>query len=151
MTLRMSEMSISMWLKAGVPSVRTMCSHSAASSMRSVSRSRPPASTLSSSSCVPGSWNGMRPLAIDSSTAGTLSTPTTSRPRLANESASGRPIRPRPTTATFPVGMPVPYDRAVYSGTMRTLGSGTMKRPPRSRNSVSRSRNSSRKCHGSAR
>lgn len=37
------------------------------------------------------------------------------------------------------------------AGTMRTSGIGTMNLPPRSRNSVSRSRNSSRKCHGSAR
>src|SRR3954452_24129335 len=54
----------------------------------------------SSSSCVPVSWNGMRESRIDSSTRGSLSMPMTSRPRSANDSASGSPTRPRPTTAT---------------------------------------------------
>src|SRR5436190_20239754 len=43
----------------------------------------------------------MRPAATCSSTAGSRSTPITSRPRSAKDSASGRPTRPRPTTATF--------------------------------------------------
>src|SRR4051812_514727 len=98
--LRICEMSISMCTYAGVPSVRTMWSASAAASRRSDNRSRPDAITRSSRSCVPVSWNGMRQSPIDSSTRGSLSMPMTSRPRSANDSASGSPTRPRPTTAT---------------------------------------------------
>src|SRR5215216_1349071 len=43
----------------------------------------------------------MRPAPTCSRTAGSRSTPITSIPRSANESASGRPTRPRPTTATL--------------------------------------------------
>src|SRR5918992_3121949 len=51
----------------------------------------------------------MRPAATGSSTAGSRSTPITSRPRSANERASGSPTRPRPTTATL-----------VMAGSLRT-------------------------------
>ena len=45
-----------------------------------------------------------------------------------------------------------PSDRPAQGApTTRTSGSGTMNFPPRARNSCSRSRNSSRKCHGRAR
>src|SRR4051795_3585810 len=98
--------SISMWLNAGVPSVSTMWSASAADWRRVESSSRPESTTRSSSSCVPVSWNGMsRSSPIARSTAGSLSMPTTWRPRSAKLSASGRPIRPRPTMATL-VAMP---------------------------------------------
>src|SRR5689334_2574190 len=43
----------------------------------------------------------MRPEPTASSTERSLSTPTTSIPRSANESASGRPIRPSPTIAVL--------------------------------------------------
>src|SRR5947208_13950468 len=43
----------------------------------------------------------MRRSAIARSTAGSLSMPTTERPRSANERASGRPMRPSPTMATL--------------------------------------------------
>src|SRR2546428_4120316 len=42
----------------------------------------------------------MRPAPTCSSTRGSRSTPMTSRPRSAKESAKGRPIRPSPTIAT---------------------------------------------------
>src|SRR3954463_16349976 len=94
--------SISMWLNAGVPSVSTMWSASAAAWSRGESSSRPESTTRSSSSCVPVSWNGMsRSSPIARSTAGSLSMPTTFRPRSAKLRASGRPIRPSPTMATL--------------------------------------------------
>src|SRR4051794_19322093 len=92
-----------MWLNAGVPSVSTMWSAAAASAVRSDNFSRPLARTRSSSSWVPVSWNGIRPAAIESITERSRSTPITSRPQSANDSASGSPTRPRPTTATDPL------------------------------------------------
>src|SRR5689334_21853657 len=77
-----------------------MWSAAAAASSRSDNDSRPEATTRSSTSCVPVSWNGIRQSRIESSTRGSLSMPMTSRPRSANDSASGSPTRPRPTTAT---------------------------------------------------
>src|SRR4051812_29342401 len=53
----------------------------------------------------------MRPLRTSSSRAASLSIPTTRRPWSANESASGRPMRPRPTTATL----------SAMAGTLRRL------------------------------
>src|SRR4051812_34304445 len=100
--LRICAMSISMWLKAGVPSVSTMWSAAAAAGRRSDSSSRPEATTRSSTSCVPVSWNGMRRSSpIARSTAGSLSIPTTCSPLSAKLRASGRPIRPSPTMATL--------------------------------------------------
>ena len=66
--------------------------------------------------------------------------------RTARSRASGSPSGSRPGRAG--TSSPDPEHGAQSSGTMRTSGSGTMKRPPRSRNACSRSRNSSRKCHG---
>src|SRR3954469_22284588 len=99
--LRICEMSISMWLNPGVPSVSTMWSAAAAAWSRSDSSTRPDPTTRSSSSCVPVSWNGMRRSVIARSTEGSLSIPTTWSPRSANVSASGRPTRPSPTMATL--------------------------------------------------
>src|SRR3954452_1204878 len=99
--LRICEMSISMWLNAGVPSVSTMWSAAAAAWRCSDSSRLPDSTTLSSSSCVPVSWNGMRRSEIARSTDGSLSIPTTCRPRSAKVSASGRPTRPSPTMATL--------------------------------------------------
>ena len=73
---RICDMSISMCTYVGVPSVRTMWSAPAASWIRSDSRSRPVGSTRSSSSCVPVSWNGIRPSPTSSSTRGSRSMPT---------------------------------------------------------------------------
>src|SRR4051794_9416333 len=101
--LRICEMSISMWLNAGVPSVSTMWSAAAAAGSRSDSSSRSDAITRSSSSWVPVSWNGMRQSEIAASTSGSLSIPITFMPRSANDSASGRPTRPSPTMATVVV------------------------------------------------
>src|SRR3954466_715010 len=79
-----------------------MWSASAAASRRSESSSRPEATTRSSSSWVPVSWNGMRRSSpIARSTAGSLSIPTTCSPRAAKLKARGRPIRPSPTMATL--------------------------------------------------
>src|SRR4051794_39655622 len=100
MTARICEMSISMWVNAGVPSVSTMWSADAASAVRWDNLSRPVLRTRSSSSWVPVSWNGIRPASIDSITERSRSTPITSRLQSANDSASGSPTRPRPTTAT---------------------------------------------------
>src|SRR3954462_3836534 len=100
---RIWEMSISTLTCAGVPSVSTTWWARAASWTWGV-RVRPPRwRTRSSSSWVPRSWNGIWPASTDSSTDGTRSTPMTLRPRSANESASGSPTRPRPTTATVAV------------------------------------------------
>src|SRR3954469_11542023 len=96
-------MSISTWMCAGVPSVSTMWSASAASCTCGVSDSPPRSRTRSSSSWVPRSWKGMRPAPTDSSTEGTRSTPMTLSPRSANDSARGSPTRPSPTTATVAV------------------------------------------------
>ncbi len=107
-------MSISMCENDGVPSVITMWRARAASATRSDSDSRPGPSgrvrivafadnIRSSSACAPVSWNGIVPSRTAPSRAGSLSIPTTSRPRSANDSASGRPTRPRPTTATSAV------------------------------------------------
>src|SRR5262245_5278656 len=98
---RIWETSISMCTYAGVPSVSTMWSARAASCTCFVHSSRPEASARSSSSWVPVSLKGMRPAAICSSTAASRSTPSTFSPLSANESARGRPTRPRPTTATL--------------------------------------------------
>src|SRR5688572_9216492 len=100
-TPRTCEMSISMCTCEGVWSVRTMWSALAASCTARVSSSRSLATTRSSSSCVPVSENGICPAATWSSTVCWRSTPTVRRPRSANDSASGRPTRPRPMTATL--------------------------------------------------
>src|SRR5215208_6996784 len=73
----------------------------------------------------------MRPAATCSRTAGSRSTPITSRPRSANDSASGRPTRPRPTTATFigrrlarsaaPLGNVLAGERGHESGVRRQV------------------------------
>src|SRR5690349_6170406 len=96
----MSRMSISMWENDGVPSVMTMLSARAASATASVSSRRPDAWTRSSASWAPGSSNGMRPSATAARRSGSASTPSTRSPRSANESASGRPMRPMPMTET---------------------------------------------------
>src|SRR3954451_14267390 len=101
--LLICEMSISMWLEAGVPSVSTMWSAAAAAGRRSESSRRPDSTTRSSSCWVPVSWKGIRRSEIARSTAGSLSIPTTRSPRSANDSASGRPTRPSPTMATVVV------------------------------------------------
>ena len=61
MTERMSRMSISMCENDGVPSVRTMCSASAAARTSVVMSRRPPACTLLITSSPPASWNGICP------------------------------------------------------------------------------------------
>src|SRR3954468_20326956 len=101
--LRICEMSISMWLNAGVPSVSTMWSAAAAAGRRSDSSSRPESTTRSSSAWVPVSWNGIVRSRIACSTTGSLSIPITFTPRSAKDSASGRPTRPSPTMATVVV------------------------------------------------
>src|SRR5215213_2475961 len=80
----------------------------------------------------------MRPAPTCSRTAGSRSTPITSRPRSANESASGRPTRPRPTTATFigsrlaraaaPLGKVLPGERGHEPGVRREIAAH---QPPR--------------------
>src|SRR2546421_2038553 len=97
---RICDTSISMCTWVGVPSVRTTWLAAAASWIRPVSRSRPAASTRPRRSSVPVSWKGIRPSCTSSSTRGSRSTPITSRPRSAKESASGSPILPSPTIAT---------------------------------------------------
>src|SRR3954454_11198406 len=97
---RMSRMSISMCENDGVPSVMTMLSARAASATESDSSRRPDACTRSSASWAPGSSKGMRPAATAARRSGSASTPSTFRPRSANESASGSPIRPMPMTET---------------------------------------------------
>src|SRR3954447_26548354 len=81
--------------------------------------------TRSSRSCVPVSWNGIRAAPTESRTAWFLSTPMTLTPRSANDSASGRPTLPRPTTAAVgvmaeslrggaaprPLAIPLPRER----------------------------------------
>src|SRR5918999_723012 len=124
-TRRICDMSISMCTCDGVPSVRTMWSARAASCTARVLSKPPAASTRSSTSCVPVSLNGIRPAATCSSTAGSRSTPITSSPRSANDRASGRPTRPRPTTATLvmakilrasPLGEELPGERRHEAG-----------------------------------
>ena len=83
-----------------------MWSARAASPTAFVSSRRPDESTRSSTSWVPVSLNGMRPPATASMIDRSRSTPITWSPRSAKDRASGRPTRPRPTTATLP-GMPV--------------------------------------------
>src|SRR4051794_5131063 len=85
----------------GVPSVSTTWSAAAASATVRVRSKSPSRSTCSSSSCVPVSLNGIVPAPRERSTASSRSTPITRSPRLANESARGRPTRPRPMTATL--------------------------------------------------
>src|SRR5215217_9321295 len=94
-------MSISMCTCAGVWSVSTIWSAFAASWTVRLSSSRPASMTDSSSSCVPVSENGICRAASWSSTACCRSTPIVRRPRSANDSARGRPTRPRPMTATL--------------------------------------------------
>src|SRR4051812_18557105 len=89
-----------MWLKAGVPSVRTMWSASAAAATSGDRRRRPVGSTWSSRSWVPVSRKGIWPAAIESRMRASFSTPITSNPQSANVSARGSPTRPRPMTAT---------------------------------------------------
>src|SRR4051794_9138701 len=69
--------------------------------MSSVSFSRPLGSTRSRISWVPGSSNGIRPSPTVSRRPLSLSTPITSTPRSAKDSASGNPIRPSPTIAAL--------------------------------------------------
>src|SRR5262245_57512284 len=94
-------MSISMWTCEGVWSVRTMWSALAASWTERVSSSRPASMTRPSSSWVPVSENGIWRAASWSSTGCWRSTPIVRSPRSANDSARGRPTRPRPMTATL--------------------------------------------------
>src|SRR5215218_4752331 len=94
-------MSISMCTCDGVWSVSTMWSARAASCTARVSSSRPPSMTRSSSSCVPVSENGIWRAESWSITGCRRSTPIVQRPRSANDSARGRPTRPRPMTATL--------------------------------------------------
>src|SRR5215211_6368463 len=100
-TPRTCEMSISMCTCDGVWSVSTMWSALAASCTARVSSSLPPSTTRPSTSSVPVSENGIRPADSWSSTSCWRSTPIVRRPRSANDSARGRPTRPRPTTATL--------------------------------------------------
>jgi hypothetical protein len=93
-------MSISMCEKEGVPSVMTMSWARAASSTRSESSSRPLSRTRSSSSWVPVSLKGIEPARTAASRSGSLSMPSTDRPRSAKERARGRPTRPRPMIET---------------------------------------------------
>src|SRR5215211_896301 len=99
-TPRTCEMSISMCTCDGVWSVSTMWSARAASWTARVSSSDPAAMTRSSSSCVPVSEKGICRAESWSSTVCWRSTPIVVRPRSANDSARGRPTRPRPMTAT---------------------------------------------------
>src|SRR5215213_10596014 len=94
-------MSISMCTCDGVWSVSTMWSALAASCTARVSSRRPASMTRSSSSCVPVSENGSWRAESWSSTGCRRSTPIVVRPRSANDSARGRPTRPRPMTATL--------------------------------------------------
>src|SRR5215213_9426085 len=100
-TPRTCEMSISMCTCDGVWSVSTMWSALAASCTARVSSRRPASSTRSSRSCVPVSENGIWPAESWSSTPCWRSTPIVRSPRSANDSARGRPTRPRPMTATL--------------------------------------------------
>src|SRR4051794_33351830 len=93
---RMSEMSISIWDRDGVPTVRTIARAFAASATRPVS-SR---STRWRSSGAPGSSKGIRRSRRESRRSAAMSTPRTLRPRSAKVSARGSPMRPRPTMAT---------------------------------------------------
>src|ERR1035437_163412 len=120
---RMSRMSISMCEKDGVPRVITMWRARAAWARRAGGPSRPEACPRASSSSPSVSWNGMRPSRPAPRRGGSLSIPTTSRPRSANDSASGSPTRPRPTTATSAV---------LCEGVIQAKGSGAPARRPRS-------------------
>ncbi len=93
-------MSISMCENEGVPSVITMCLAAAASTTRSDSVSAACSLTRVEQLLCAGLLEGHRPLAQRASRAGSLSIPITLRPRSANDSASGRPTRPRPITET---------------------------------------------------
>src|SRR5215217_4970245 len=95
-TDRTSPMSISIWENIGVPTVRTSasaCAASAACWERSIR-------VRASSSSVPGSLNGIRPLRTAARRSGSLSMPTTPSPASAKQSARGRPTRPSPMTET---------------------------------------------------
>src|SRR5215210_7900712 len=100
-TPRTCEMSISMCRCDGVCRVSTMWSARAASWTARVSSSRSPSMTPSRSSCVPVSEKGIWRAVSWSSTVCWRSTPIVSSPRSANDSARGRPTRPRPMTATL--------------------------------------------------
>ena len=101
--LRICEMSISMCTCAGVPSVSTMWSAARGVLDRcGCARSRPgrraPARAAPGCRSRGTACGRRRPARAPRRSR---STPITSRPRSANESASGRPTRPRPTTATL--------------------------------------------------
>src|SRR3954451_10542877 len=97
---RIALMSISMWLKDGVPRVMTMCLARAASATRSDHSIAPVAQTRRRTAGAPGSSKGMRASRTAARRWGSPSTPRVRRPRSAKESASGRPTRPQPMTAT---------------------------------------------------
>src|SRR4051794_11846033 len=96
----MSEMSISMCENDGVPSVMTMCRARAASATRSLQVIASFAQARARASAAPGSSKGMRASRTALRRPASFSMPIVRRPRSANDSASGRPTRPQPITAT---------------------------------------------------
>ncbi len=89
---RMSRMSISMCEKEGVPSVITMWRACAASATRvAEAQAAASACTRSSSSCAPVSSNGMRPSRTAPRRRGSLSMPSTRRPRSAKRQRQRQP------------------------------------------------------------